>query len=189
MSRDEAYLNAMLRQLSAPYYQTLHGEGTASDVARAVTESSAAGSLRGCPRASRPRRAAYGVLHRPDRRGQRIEPMQDAAERGKVTMLRRGDCLLGRRREPVQPDLEERPGTRVGAAVPGGGKCGAAGRAHLGNDRPGRPADLGRGRHQSRLDPAEHVQLEQVRLAPHLVIAYLVVGSHGNSAPFISRHA
>ena len=187
MSRDEAYLNAMLRQLSAPYYQTLHGEGTASDVARAVTE-----SWRPAPSGlptRQPRRAAYGVLHRPDRRGQRIEPMQDAAERGKVTMLRRGDCLLGRRREPVQPDLEERPGTRVGAAVPGGGKCGAAGRAHLGNDRPGRPADLGRGRHQSRLDPAEHVQLEQVRLAPHLVIVYLVVGSHGNSAPFISRHA
>jgi hypothetical protein len=36
MSRDEAYLNAMLRQLGAPYYQTMHGEGTASDVARAV---------------------------------------------------------------------------------------------------------------------------------------------------------
>ena len=35
MSRDEAYLNAMLRQLGAPYYQTMHGEGTASDVARA----------------------------------------------------------------------------------------------------------------------------------------------------------
>lgn len=36
MSRDEAYLNAMLRELGAAYYQTLHGEGTASDVARAV---------------------------------------------------------------------------------------------------------------------------------------------------------
>jgi len=27
MSRDEAYLNAMLRELGAAYYQTLHGEG------------------------------------------------------------------------------------------------------------------------------------------------------------------
>ena len=36
MSRDDAYMNAMLRQLGAAYYQTLHGEGTASDVARAV---------------------------------------------------------------------------------------------------------------------------------------------------------
>ena len=36
MSRDEAYLNAMLRELGAAYYQTLHGEGTASEVARAV---------------------------------------------------------------------------------------------------------------------------------------------------------
>jgi len=35
MSRDE-YLNAMLRELGAAYYQTLHGQGTASDVARAV---------------------------------------------------------------------------------------------------------------------------------------------------------
>ena len=36
MSRDEAYLNAMLRELGAAYYETLHGEGTASNVARAV---------------------------------------------------------------------------------------------------------------------------------------------------------
>ena len=36
MSRDEAYLNAMLRELGAAYYQTLHGQGTASEVARAV---------------------------------------------------------------------------------------------------------------------------------------------------------
>jgi CBS domain-containing protein len=35
MSRDE-YLNAMLQELGAAYYQTLHGDGTASDVARAV---------------------------------------------------------------------------------------------------------------------------------------------------------
>ena len=35
MSRDE-YLSAMLRELGAAYYQTLHGEGAASDVARAV---------------------------------------------------------------------------------------------------------------------------------------------------------
>ena len=33
MSRDE-YLNAMLRELGAAYYQTLRGEGAASDVAR-----------------------------------------------------------------------------------------------------------------------------------------------------------
>jgi len=35
MSRDE-YLNAMPRELGAAYYRTLHGEGAASDVARAV---------------------------------------------------------------------------------------------------------------------------------------------------------
>jgi hypothetical protein len=90
-------------------------------------------------------------------------------------------------REPVQPGLEERADTRVAAPVSGGGKCGAAGRAHLGDDRAGRPADLGRGRRQFRLDAAEHVQLEQVRPASHLVLVYLVAGSDGNSAPFMSR--
>ena len=36
MSRDDAYLNAMLRQLGATYYKSLRGDGAASDVARAV---------------------------------------------------------------------------------------------------------------------------------------------------------
>jgi CBS domain-containing protein len=36
MSSEDAYLNAMLRQLGAAYYRTLHGDGNASDVARAV---------------------------------------------------------------------------------------------------------------------------------------------------------
>lgn len=36
MTRRDAYLDAMLRHLGATYYQTLHGDATASDVARAV---------------------------------------------------------------------------------------------------------------------------------------------------------
>ena len=37
MSRRDDYLDAMLRHLGATYYQTLHGDATAFDVARAVT--------------------------------------------------------------------------------------------------------------------------------------------------------
>ncbi|HXP21992.1 MAG TPA: CBS domain-containing protein [Streptosporangiaceae bacterium] len=36
MSRREEYLESMLRDLGSAYYQTLHGRGSASDVARAV---------------------------------------------------------------------------------------------------------------------------------------------------------
>ncbi|HEY5988841.1 MAG TPA: CBS domain-containing protein [Streptosporangiaceae bacterium] len=36
MTRREAHFDAMLRHLGAAYYQTLHGQGTAADVARAV---------------------------------------------------------------------------------------------------------------------------------------------------------
>ena len=37
MSRRDDYLDAMLRHLGATYYQTLHGDATAFDVARALT--------------------------------------------------------------------------------------------------------------------------------------------------------
>jgi len=36
MSRRDARLDAVLRQLGAAYYQTLHGHGTPAEVARAV---------------------------------------------------------------------------------------------------------------------------------------------------------
>jgi hypothetical protein len=36
MSDRQAYLDGMLRYLGAAYYQAVRGEGTASDVARAV---------------------------------------------------------------------------------------------------------------------------------------------------------
>lgn len=42
MSRRDAHLDAMLRQLGAAYYQTLHGRGTPAEVARAVDQVAAA---------------------------------------------------------------------------------------------------------------------------------------------------
>ena len=56
MSRDDAYLDAMLRQLGAVYYKTLRGGGAASDVGRAVeavADAKGSGDL-----ASGPERAA-----------------------------------------------------------------------------------------------------------------------------------
>jgi CBS domain-containing protein len=42
MSRNDALFDAMLRQLGAAYYQTIHGDGTASDVERALESAEAA---------------------------------------------------------------------------------------------------------------------------------------------------
>ena len=42
MSHSDAHFNAMLRHLGAAYYQTIHGDGTASDVARALESAEAA---------------------------------------------------------------------------------------------------------------------------------------------------
>ena len=56
MSRDDAYLDAMLRQLGAVYYKTLRGGGAASDVGRAVE--AVAGAKGSGDLASGPERAA-----------------------------------------------------------------------------------------------------------------------------------
>jgi len=42
MSRRDEHFDAMLRHLGATYYQTIHGQGTASDVARALESAAAA---------------------------------------------------------------------------------------------------------------------------------------------------
>ncbi len=42
MSRSDVHFDAMLRHLGAAYYQTIHGDGTASDVARALVSAEAA---------------------------------------------------------------------------------------------------------------------------------------------------
>jgi CBS domain-containing protein len=42
MSHSDAHFHAMLRHLGAAYYQTIHGDGTASDVARALESAEAA---------------------------------------------------------------------------------------------------------------------------------------------------
>ena len=42
MSRRDEHFDAMLRQLGAAYYQTIHGDGTASQVARALESAEAA---------------------------------------------------------------------------------------------------------------------------------------------------
>jgi hypothetical protein len=115
--------------------------------------------------------------------------VQDTAEAGRVTVPRRSDRLLGRRGEPVQPYLKERYGAGVAMPVPGSGQRGATGRPHFGNDRAGRPADLGRGRRRPGFNAGQRVQLEQVRLAPRLMLVYLIVGSHGSSAPLMSMDA
>ncbi len=58
MSRDDAYLSAMLRQLGATYYKTLRGDGAASDVGRAVE--AVAGARGSSDLAAGPERAASG---------------------------------------------------------------------------------------------------------------------------------
>ena len=42
MSRSDVHFDAMLRHLGAAYYQTIHGDGTASDVSRALESAEAA---------------------------------------------------------------------------------------------------------------------------------------------------
>jgi hypothetical protein len=43
MSRRDTHLDALLRERGAAYYQTLHGRGTAAEVARGVESVAAAG--------------------------------------------------------------------------------------------------------------------------------------------------
>ena len=66
-------------------------------------------------------RTVYGVMDRPDRRGQHVEPVQLLAQLGGVPRPRRADRVVGRGRQPVQPYPQERlvPATPI-AAVGGG---------------------------------------------------------------------
>jgi CBS domain-containing protein len=63
MSRSDVHFDAMLRHLGAAYYQTIHGDGTASDVARALESAEAAdGRERESQRrAHRPHRGRWRV--------------------------------------------------------------------------------------------------------------------------------
>ena len=59
MSRRADYLDALLKRLGATYYQTLHGDATASDVARAVEAiADHSRSDSGTPASGQPRRPA-----------------------------------------------------------------------------------------------------------------------------------
>ena len=63
MSRRDDYLDALLKHLGATYYQTLHGDATASDVARAVEAiDDHSGSDSGTPASGQPAPAAGGLL-------------------------------------------------------------------------------------------------------------------------------
>ena len=62
MSRRDDYLDALLKHLGATYYQTLRGDATASDVARAVEAiADHPGSDSGTPASGRPAPAAGGL--------------------------------------------------------------------------------------------------------------------------------
>ena len=62
MSRRDDYLDALLKHLGATYYQTLHGDATAFDVARAVEAiADHSGSDSGTPASGRPAPAAGGL--------------------------------------------------------------------------------------------------------------------------------
>jgi len=104
-----------------------------------------------------------------------------ATHLGQVPGPRRGDRVVGRGREPVQPDQPERPGSGTAAASYGGGAHVAARGLCLGEDRSHRLDDLGHdlGRECLRFAAGHHPQSEQVRLASCLMILYLVGGSHG----------
>ena len=56
MSRRDEHFDAMLRELGAAYYQTIHGDGTASQVARALESAEAADGRGRAGGASRSRR-------------------------------------------------------------------------------------------------------------------------------------
>ena len=62
MSRRDDYLDALLKHLGATYYQTLHGDATASDVARAVEAiADHSGPDSGTPASGQPAPAAGGL--------------------------------------------------------------------------------------------------------------------------------
>jgi CBS domain-containing protein len=60
MSRRDEYLDALLKHLGAAYYQTLHGDAPASDVARAVASVAAEEAARGPGEPSLPLRGTHG---------------------------------------------------------------------------------------------------------------------------------
>ena len=53
MTRRDEHFNAMLQNLGAAYYKTIHGDATAADVARAL-ESAEEHDVRGQPRGHEP---------------------------------------------------------------------------------------------------------------------------------------
>lgn len=61
MSRTDTHMDAMLRHLGAAYYQSLHGDGTAVDVVRAVESVTAANGRHGTKQ--RLRQHANGAAH------------------------------------------------------------------------------------------------------------------------------
>jgi sulfhydrogenase subunit delta len=129
----------------------------------------------------RQRRGVHGFLHRPDRRDQRVEPVQVTAQLGQVPGPRSGGHILGRAGEPVQSYPQKHPGLHAAAALCGDGTHASARGLRLGDDRGRRLRDLGHDLEGQRpcLAASRHPQPQQVRLAPRLMILCRVGGSHG----------
>ena len=125
--------------------------------------------------APRPVRLAGHVLHRPDRRRQRLEPAQVTAQLGEVLRPGRGDGVTGRGREPAQPHAQQDAGAR---AAPRHGPDLTPRGFGLGQDRVGGVGDLGHGQPRARrlgVVTSEHPQREQVRQAT-CPVAFCPVG-------------
>ena len=131
--------------------------------------------------------SADGVPHRPERGGQRIEPVQMTPHLSAVSGPGRRDDLFCGGREPVQPDLYQDRGAGTAHADAGRGAdrdfC-------FGEDRPGRLGDLDdgpAGKRRVGLTVGDHPQREQVRLAARLMGFYRFGDGHG-LGPFHVRH-
>lgn len=89
MSKQEDYLNAMLRHLGAAYYDSLHGRAAAADVARAVdTLAEHFGEEPGLPPAKPPKTGTYPATSRQHHHGRWRTRVRDVMTSSVVTVDR-----------------------------------------------------------------------------------------------------
>jgi len=106
------------------------------------------------------------ALHRPQRRGQRLEPAQLPRQRRGAPVLSRRDDVVGGGRQPGLPGRQEH-GRGTAAAFRDGGHDGVPGGVRFGHNRTGRVAHLvGRTRRQRRAGVLAGEQ-PQPRQEPH----------------------
>jgi CBS-domain-containing membrane protein len=96
MSRRDEHFDAMLRHLGAAYYQTVHGDGTASQVARALESAEAADGRRPAARASR-------IRHHSGRWRVRDVMSTDVVTVGKSTSCKRVARIMAERKVNAVP--------------------------------------------------------------------------------------